>query len=63
MLSTAFSYGTGGTAFGNIQANFSNDPVTTSTKPGGGAGHNALRGSGPGQKPAFEDAAPKTEVS
>jgi iron complex outermembrane recepter protein len=31
-------YGTGGAAFGNIQANFSNDPVTTSTKAGWAAG-------------------------
>ena len=27
-------YGTGGAAFGNVQANFSNDPVTSATKAG-----------------------------
>jgi outer membrane immunogenic protein len=27
-------YGTGGAAFGNVQANFSNDPVTSSTEAG-----------------------------
>jgi len=31
-------YGTGGAAFGNIQANFSNDPITTSTVTGWTAG-------------------------
>jgi len=31
-------YGTGGAAFGNIQANFTNDPVTTSTVFGWAAG-------------------------
>jgi iron complex outermembrane recepter protein len=31
-------YGTGGAAFGNIQANFTNDPVTTSTVTGWTAG-------------------------
>jgi iron complex outermembrane recepter protein len=31
-------YGTGGAASGNIQANFSNDPVTTSTRTGWAAG-------------------------
>jgi iron complex outermembrane recepter protein len=41
-------YGTGGAAFGNIQANFSNDPVTTSTVTGwtAGAGVEYALGSG-----------------
>jgi outer membrane immunogenic protein len=34
-------YGTGGAAFGDIQANFSNDPVTTSTVTGWTAGGGA----------------------
>ena len=31
-------YGTGGAAFGNVQANFSNDPVSSATKTGWTAG-------------------------
>jgi outer membrane immunogenic protein len=33
-----FVYGTGGAAFGNVQANFSNEPISSATKAGWTAG-------------------------